>query len=156
MHRLFVTLGLWLILACNAHAVSVEIPITTTNLDQHSYLFSVSTNVATDGVTFHVVIKAKKEDIYSDSSVGVSIVSQTRTNGGETHSIAGVRPEIKVTIKKEKRVWEADFTVSNQLLEKPELCFVFTEIAHATVNGKSEAMPSAGFYEIKLRDFLKQ
>jgi len=156
MHRLFVTLGLWLILACNAHAVSVEIPITTTNLDQHSYVFSVSTNAAADGVAFHVVIKAKKEDIYSDSSVGVSIVSQTRTNGGETHSIAGVRPEIKVTIKKEKRVWEADFTVLNQLLEKPELCFVFTEIAHATVNGKSEAMPSAGFYEIKLRDFLKQ
>jgi hypothetical protein len=156
MHRLFVTLGLWLILAFHAHAVSVEIPITTTNLDQHSYVFSVSTNAAADGVAFHVVIKAKKEDIYSDSSVGVSIVSQTRTNGGETHSIAGVRPEIKVTIKKEKRVWEADFTVLNQLLEKPELCFVFTEIAHATVNGKSEAMPSAGFYEIKLRDFLKQ
>jgi hypothetical protein len=155
MHRLFVTLGLWLILAFHAHAVSVEISVTTTNLDQHIYLFSVSTNAATDGVAFHVVIKAKKEDIYADSKVDVSIVTQTKTNRSVTHSIAGVRPEIKVTIKKDKRVWEADFTVSNQLLEKPGLCFVFTEIAHATVNGKSVAMPSADFYEIKLRDFLK-
>ena len=61
-----------------------------------------------------------------------------------------------VTIKKEKRVWDAHFTVSYDLLAKPGLCFVFTEIAHATIDGKIVAMPSADFYVIKLRDFLKQ
>jgi hypothetical protein len=67
-----------------------------------------------------------------------------------------VKPEIPLRVKKDKRVWEADFTVSYELLEKPGLCFGFTEIAHATIDGKSVAMPSADFYEIKLRDFLKQ
>jgi hypothetical protein len=138
----------------SAQGVSVEIPITTTNLDQSKYRFSISTNTAAGGVAFHVIVAAKKENIHADSGAGISIVTHTVTNGGSTHSMAGVKPEIPVTMKKNKRDWEADFTVSYDLLKKPGLCFVFTEIAHDTINGKIVAMPSADFYEIRLRDFL--
>lgn len=155
MHRLFVTIGLWLALVLSARGLSVEIPVTTTNLDQYKYRFSISTNAATGGVAFHVIVTAKKEDIDADSEAGLSIVTHTKTRDGETHSIVSVKPEIPLTVKKHKRVWEADFTVSFKLLKKPGLCFVFTEFAHATIDGKSVGMPSADFYEIKLRDFLK-
>jgi hypothetical protein len=156
MHRLFITLGLWFILVLSALGHSVEIPITTTNLDQSEYRFSISTNAATGGVKFHVTVTSKKENIHADSKVGLSIRHTTKTRDGETHSITGVKPEIPVTMKKDRRVWEADFTVSYELLEKPGLCFVFTEIAHTTIKGKCVAMPSADFYEVKLHDFLKQ
>jgi hypothetical protein len=158
-----ITLGLCSTLAFSAHGRSVEIPITTTNLDQYAYRFSISTNAVTGGVKFHVTITSKMENIHADSKVGLSIVTHAETPDGETGrilsksgSIAGVQPEIPVTMKKHRRVWEADFTVSYELLEKPGLCFVFTEIAHTTIKGKSVAMPSADFYEVKLRHFLKQ
>jgi hypothetical protein len=156
MHRSFITFILWLTLILSAHGLSVEIPVTTTNLDQDKYRFAISANAATNGVAFHVTITAKKEDVPSDSDVGLSIVTQTQDASGSTHSIAGAKPTVEVRLRKDKRVWTADFTASEELLKKPGLCFVFTEIAHTIVDGKRVAMPSADFYEISLRDFLKQ
>jgi hypothetical protein len=156
MRCLFVASVLWLSLVLSVHGVSVEIPITTTNLDQYKYRFSVSTNAATNGVAFHVIITAKRDDVPSDSTVGLSIVTHTKEPGGSTHSIEGVKPKVKVGLKKDKRVWAAEFTVPYQLLEKPGLCFVFTEFAHMIVDGKRVAMPSAVFYEIRLRDFFER
>jgi hypothetical protein len=156
IHPTFVTFGLWLSLVSSAHGMGVEIPITPTNFDQYKYRFLISTNAATKGVAFPVTITAKKEDIHADSASSLSIVTHTQAGGGSMHSIAGVKPEIPITMKKSERVWQADFTVSKELLENPGFCFVFTEIAHATIEGKSVAMPSADFYEIKLHDFLKQ
>jgi hypothetical protein len=150
-------LGLWLTLVVSAYGLSDEISVTATNLDQYNYHFSVSTNPAPGGVTFHVTITAKRDNIPADySKVGISLVTHAKTRDGESRSITGVKTEIPVSIKKEKRVWEAHFTVSFELLEKPGLCFVFTEFAHETINGKTVAMPSADFYEIKLLDFLKR
>ena len=157
MHRLFVTLGFWLALVLSAHGLIMEIPVTITNLDQSKYRFSVSTNAATGGVAFHVIVTAKKEDIHADSKAGLSIVTHTKTGAGERRSIERVKPEIPVSLKKDKRVWAADFTASFELLEQPGLCFVFSEIPHLTVDDESIPMPSsAALYEIKLRDFLKQ
>ena len=155
-YRLFVTLGLWLALVLSAHGLSVEIPITTTNLDQYKYRFSIATNAAAGGVSFHIIVTAKKEDIPADSEASVAIVTHTKTRYGVASSMAGVRPAIPVRVKTDKRVWEASFTVSHELLEKPGLCFLFTELAHATIHGKTEVDCHADFYEIKLRDFLKQ
>jgi len=65
-------------------------------------------------------------------------------------------PEIPITLKKEKRVWTADFTLPKKSLDTDGLCFVFTQYGHATINGKRVAMPSAIFYEIKLKEFVKE
>jgi hypothetical protein len=154
--RLSVALGLWLTLVVSAYGHSDEISVTATNLDQYNYRFSASTNPAPGGVSFHVTVIAKRDDIPADSKVGISIVTHKKDRDGESRSIAGVKLEIPVSAKKEKRVWEVEFTVSFELLEKPGLCFVFTEFAHETIDGKTVAMPSADFYEIKLLDFLKQ
>jgi hypothetical protein len=141
----------WSSLVLSAHGTSVEISITPTNLDQHGYVFSISTNAAQYGVAFHVAISTKTGEIYSDSSVGLSMVTHPKDGGC---SITGVEPAIPITLEKDKRVWKSEFTVSQGLLKKPGLCFIFTELAHVIRGGKSVAMPSATFYEIKLQDFL--
>ena len=143
MHRTSVTLGLWLALVLSAHGLSVEIPITTTNLDQYKYRFSIATNAAAGGVSFHIIVTAKKEDIPADSEASVANVTHTKTRYGVASSMAGVRPAIPVRVKTDKRVWEASFTVSHELLEKPGLCFVFTENSQVTItmDGKSVPVP---------------
>jgi hypothetical protein len=157
MNRLFLTSVFLFALILSAHSVSVALPITKTSLDQYKYVFAVSTNAATNGVVFHVTITAKREDVSSDSTVGLSIVtSKEEAHGGSLHSIEGMKPTMEVTLKRGKRVWEAAFTASYELLKKSGLCFVFTEFAHRTIDGKLVTMPSADIYEMKLRDFVKQ
>jgi len=156
MHRSFIMSVLWLSLILSAHGLSVKIPVTTANLDQYKYRFAISTNATTNGVAFHVTITAKKEDVPLDSTVGLSIVTHTQDASGSTHSIEGVKPSVEVRLRRDERVWTADFTASHELLKKPGLCLVFTELAHRIVDGKRVAMPSADFYEIRLQDFLKQ
>jgi len=156
MHRsLFVTI-VWLIAALSANAASVEIPVTPNDLDHYHYLFAVSMNTNRNGVAFRVTITAKTHEIPAGSSANVSIVTHTKRNGGELHKLEKVKPPVRIALKKDKRVWKANFTVSTELLKKPGVCFVFTEMAHAIENGKDVAVPSADFYEIKLQDFWKQ
>jgi hypothetical protein len=50
----------------------------------------------------------------------------------------------------------ADFSVPRDALKTEGLCFVFTELAHAMVNGKPMTMASATFYEVRLKDFVKE
>jgi hypothetical protein len=60
-----------------------------------------------------------------------------------------------ISLKKEGRIWTADFIAPAEVLKIPGICFVFNETAHVMENGKSVMMPSADLYEINLRDFLK-
>ena len=152
MHRFFIITILWLALALSGFAASVELHVTPKNLGEYKYVFLVSTNATQAGVAFRVSITAKTDDISSDSSADLKIVTHTNDGGS---SIVDLEPAIRVTLKKDTRVWKADFVVSHQLLKKPGLCLVFTEFAHATIDGKSVAMPSATFYEIQLGDFVK-
>lgn len=152
MHRSLIALSLSFGLILSASGSSVEFPVTRTNLDQYKYLFSVSTNATRDGVAFHLTVSAKAGEILSDSTAGLAVVNNTKN----TRSIEPVPPATRVTLKKDKRVWKANFTVSAELLKQPGLCFVFTETAHATADGKSIAMPSEDLYEIRLQDFLNQ
>lgn len=134
----------------------MDIPITTTNLDQPKFTFTVSAKAAAHGVAFHITITAMNADLPSDSTAGLAIVTEINDGARLGRSTEPVKPTVEVALKKEERVWKADLTVSNELLQKPGLRFVFTETAHAIIDGKSVAMPSATFYEIKLRDFVKQ
>ena len=148
----------WLFFATFTHASVVELAVTPNSLAQNNYTFTVSANTTNDRTAFHVTITAKKEDIDSDSITGLWIVTHTKTREGSTSgsAMAAFKPEIPVTLKKDDRVWTADFTVPRESLKTPGLCFVFTELAHATVGGERVAMPSATFYELNLQDFAKQ
>lgn len=156
MHRSFITSVLWLSLILSTHGTSLEIPVTSTNLDQSKYRFAISTNVATNRIAFHVTITGKGEDVPSDSVVSLSIVAHTQNGSHSTRSIEGVEPPVEMRLGKDRRVWTADFTVSRKLLKKPGLCLVFTELAHTIVDGRRVFMPSAQFYEFRLKDFLKK
>ena len=154
--RSFIASVVWLVCISSACATSVRIPVTPTNLDTYFYVFSMLTNATSDGMAFHVTITNKQNDIFPDSSAGVDVVVyKEHADGGREGSIGPVKPEIPVTLNKEKRVWTADFTVSRELLKNPDICFVFSELAHRTVNGKTMAMPSITFYELRLQDFAK-
>jgi hypothetical protein len=155
MHRLFLTPFLWLALALSALGDSVEFSVTPNNLDQYKYLFSVSTNATQDGVVFQVTVAAKTVDIPSDMTASLRMVRHSTVDGVDGSSIQPVEPAIPITLKKDRRIWQVDFTVSNESLKRPGLCFVFVEPAHRMVGGKSVAMPSVDFYEIKLQDFVK-
>jgi hypothetical protein len=154
--RTFIVSIIWLALVSSVRASSVELPVTPTNLNTYFYTFSVETNATKDGVAFHVTITNKQYDIYPDSSAGVDMVIHKKlADGGMEGSVGAVTPAIPVALKKEKRLWTADFTVPRRLLENPDACFVFSVLAHSTVNGKVIPMPSADFYELGLQDFAK-
>ena len=156
MRLSFIALIVWSAFVSSACASSVELPVTPASLDTYAYAFSVSTNATGDSVAFHVTITSKQSDIFPDSSAGVDrVVHKKLSDGGLENSIGSVEPVIPVTLKKEQRVWTADFTVSRELLKNPDICFVFTALAHVTMNGKTVPMPSAEFYELRLQDFIK-
>lgn len=146
----------WFTIALSALATSVEIPITSTNLDQQHYTFAVSAKPTDKGTAFHITITAKKEDIDSDAQANLSVFTRTETNGGITITGEHLTPEIPIQLKRESRVWTADFTVPAETLKTPNFCFVFTEFGHSTFHGKRIAMPSATFYLLKLSDFTKK
>jgi hypothetical protein len=154
--RAFIISIIWVALVSSVRASSVEIPVTPTNLDTYGCIFSVLTNATQDGAAFHVTITNKQYDIYPDSSAGVDMVIHKKiANGSEEGSVGQVTPAIPVALKKEKRLWTADFTVSRSLLKNPDAYFVFSVLAHSTVNGKIMPMPSITFYKLRLQDFAK-
>src|ERR1041385_7269216 len=132
MQRLLIA-PVWLAVILFADARSSQIRVTPGHLDTSSYSFSVSTNSAKEGIYFHVTITAKAEDTSSDwCNADLKIATRKETpGGGVSGSIGAVEPPIPVTLKKGKRVWGADFTVSHESLKKPGLCFVFKEQAHS-------------------------
>ena len=146
----------WLVLVSSTCATTVELPVTSTNLDTYGYLFSVLPNAIRGDVTFHITITDKKYDIYPDSGASVCIVTHKKLDdGGLLVSSQAVEPPIQVALEKGTRVWKADFAVSRELLKNPDAYFVFSVLAHSTINGKIVPMPSLTCYQIRLQDFAK-
>jgi hypothetical protein len=145
-------------LVISARAASVELPVTPSQLDQNNYKFTVSTAATNNGIAFHVIITAKQSEIFSDSEANLGVVTHPK-DGKDTitgTSITPFQPTVPIAFNKAKRAWTADFTLPRESLKTPGLCFVFSELAHDTVNGQRVAMPSVTFYEIKLKEFVKE
>jgi hypothetical protein len=140
----------WLVPILSAWGRSVELTVAPDSLDQGRYAFSVSSRATNEEVAFQVTIIAKSGVIYPDSNAELEMVKHF--NNGTS-----IEPTkmAEITLKKDDQIWKADFTVLRKSLKTPGLCFIFTEFAHATVNGKLVSMPSATFYEMKLQDFVK-
>ena len=157
MRRSFIAFIIWFGFISSVRATSVEFSVTPTNLDTYFFTFSVLTNATKDGVAFHIAIASKQYDIYPDSSADVDMVMHKKlADGGMEGSVGPVTPAIPVALKRKKRVWTADFTVSRTLLKDPDAYFVFGVLAHSTVNGKNIPMPSVTFYELQLQDFASR
>ena len=154
MYRLFIASTILLVFIASARADSVEYPVTPTHLVKNGYVFSVSTNATQGRIAFHVIIAAKKIDVDPNCGAYLAIVTRKQAEGSLT--IAPVKPKIQVTLKKEKRIWKADFTVSPKLLKNPNVYFIFSVPAYDTIGGKRIYMPAIDFYEIRLRDFAKR
>lgn len=138
-----------------AHAESAVIPITPLTLDQRLYTFTVTSTSGTAGVAFHVTITAKRDDIPADSGAGVFINHETKDQSGWTIWGESIDPAISITLKKEPRLWIADFIVPAPLLKNPGLCFGFSEPSYSLANGKRVRMPAEDRYNIRLANFTK-
>jgi hypothetical protein len=158
MRNLLIIPSLLFALILSAHATSVELPVTPNQLDQQNYKFSVTADATNHGVTFHVVITAKHDEISADCEANLAVVNHSKdgSHSGKGTSITPFQPTVPIAFNKDKHAWTADFTLPREALKTTGLCFVFTELAHTMVNGKPVAMPSITFYEIKLKDFVKE
>jgi hypothetical protein len=158
MRQLFIIPSVLLALVLSAHALSNEVPITPRQLDQSNYKFAVTTDATNTAVTFHVTITAKNSDIYPDSQADLAVVTHPADKQGAPSgtSIVPFTLTIPIAFHKDKKSWTADFALPRESLKTPGLCFIFSEVSHATMNGKPGAMPSITFYEIKLKEFIKE
>jgi hypothetical protein len=105
------------------------------------FVFVVTNTAANDGLSFHVIIKAKQGEVPADSKGYLCVAKFTNS----PKSIGPMTRETQVTLKTGKRAWNADFVASDQLLSNPDACFVFTILDHRG--------PAADFYVLKLLDF---
>src|SRR5260221_894310 len=60
-----------------ASAYMADIPVTTNNLDQGTYVFSVSNNSAQGGIAFHITITSKQVNFFPYSLVWLAIQHET-------------------------------------------------------------------------------
>ena len=158
MRQILIICAVCFATALSALATSVESPVTPDNLDQSNYKFSVTTTPTKTEIGFHITIASKNEDISADSNAGLSVVTHTKDRQGSFTgtSISPFTPAVAVTLQKQKRTWTADFSLPRKSLKTDGLCLVFSELAHTTIDGKLITMPSVTFYEIKLKDFVKE
>jgi len=153
--KLVLMVALVLIGGWSAFGSTEDIPVTPQSLDQGQLFFSISTRPAPGGTAFHVIVTSRTGSILSDSSVYLCLITTSKEGGAISSSMELVTPEPRVTLHKDDHVWKADFTASSEFLKNPDVYLVFDVISHVMINGKSEPMPSADDYEVKLRDFLK-
>ncbi len=158
MRQLLIIPTILLALILSAHASSVELPITPSQLDQQNYKFAVTATATNNAVAFHLVITAKQSEIPADSEGNLAIVIHAKdAQGSRTGTdIKPFQPTVPIAFNKEKHSWTVDFTLPREALKTPGLCFIFSELAHTIVHGKPVSMPSITFYEIKLKDFVKE
>ncbi len=134
-----------------ASAYMADIPVTTNNLDQGTYVFSVSNNAAQGGKAFHITITSKQGDFSPYSLVWLDMKHEKNVDSIQPESL---KPQI--TLKKDDHTWKVDFIASNELMKRPDICFIFEEIPYVIgPDGKRPLLGGGSFYEIKLWDFLK-
>jgi hypothetical protein len=158
MRHLLIIPAILFALVLSAHAANVELPVTPSQLDQHNYRFSVSANATNQSIAFHVVITAKIDEVAPDCEANLVVLNHPKDGRGPASGtgMTPFAPTVPIAFNKSKRAWTVDFTLPRESLKTPGLCFVFSELAHDTVNGQRVAMPSATFYEIKLKEFVKE
>lgn len=158
MRHLLIIPSILFALILSAHASSIELPITSSQLDQQNYKFAVTANTTNNAVAFHVVITAKHDEIASDCEANLAVVTHSKDGKGSNNgiSITPFQPTVPIAFNKDKHAWTADFTLPQDALKTTGLCFIFSELGHATAKDKRLAMPSITFYEIKLKDFVKE
>lgn len=148
MRHLFIMPFVLLVAVFSGYGEVPEVSITPTNLDQHGYTFAISTNATQDGMAFHVVIISKTHDIPTNSSVNL----QQEENWGELRQEGRAAPPVKVSLKKNKRVWEADFSVPSQQLLNPGLSCLFAEGYDGESGGMIDAK-TVTYYYIRIQEF---
>jgi hypothetical protein len=137
---------LFAFLFCLASAVtgkSADIPVTPQSLEASSYRFSVEPATTSDGwTTYQVKITAKTTGFPASSNARLAVVTKTIKRGGGYSQSVTPFEDVRVELEKADRVWNAKFTVSEEMLKKPGLSFVF------------ETPENSDLYILKLQDFL--
>jgi hypothetical protein len=155
MRYLFVMPFVWLAAVASANGALPEVSVTSTNLDLPDYTFTITTNAAEGGIAFHVIITAKTHNIPTNSSVNLEVVGDEEFSAdiGNPPMMWRAAPPVRVSLKKSKRIWQADFIVPRQQLTYPGLFCLFAEGYDGETGGVIDAK-TVTFYEIKIQDFV--
>jgi hypothetical protein len=156
MRPIFILPFVWLAVVIPGFGALVpEVEVTTTNLDLQNYSFLVSTNAAQDGLAFHVVITSKTRNIPANSSVNLEGVTDwdVFADMGKRRQMGRASPPVKVTLKKNKRVWEADFMLPRLQFQESRLFCLFAEGYDGETGGVIDEK-TVTFYEIRIQDFV--
>lgn len=140
-------------LACSVRASIVELPVTPANTNTYRYKFSVSTDHAKDAVSFHITIAARESDISTNCSASLEIIAREKT----ATSLMIRREPVAAksfALRKNSRVWNADFTLDPRAPDYADICFVFVVPAEVIANGKTILMPGLELFEVRLQDFV--
>jgi len=158
MRHLLIVPSILFAIVLSTQATIVELPITPKQLDRQNYRFSITAHATNNDVAFHVVITTKKDEITPDSEAKLVTIGHSKDRHGALlgTSFTPFLPVAPLTLNQTKHTWTADFLVTRRSLKNPGLCFIFSEPAHTAIDGKIVAMPSVTFYEIQLKDFLKE
>ena len=155
MRYLFIMPFVWLGAIVSVNGALLEVSVTATNLDQPDYTFTITTNAAQGGTAFHVIITAKTHNIPTNSSVNLEVVGDQEFSAdtGIPPMMGRAAPPVKVSLKKSKRIWQADFMVPRQQLTDHGLLCMFAEGFDDETGGVIDAK-TVTFYEIKIREFV--
>lgn len=129
-----------------AFGESTQIPVTPQSLETPGYRFSVESANSSDGwATFQVKITAKSADFPPASTARLAVITKTiKRGGGYAQSITPV-DDVRVELEKAERTWNAKFSVSQEMLKKQGLSFVF-----------DGGTPGGDVYVLKLQDFPRK
>jgi hypothetical protein len=145
MNRILIGTLVWLNVVLSAFGRSTIIPITPKDMDgMGQFKCAVTNSTVSNGLSFHVIITAKRGSVPTDSKAYLCVANIT----GDSKRIGPMTPETQVTFKTGRQTLIADFVASAQFLSNPDACFAFVISDHRG--------PSAVFYVLMLRDFAKR
>ena len=144
MSRIFLTAFLWIVIVLSAQAKDAIIRVTASHLRANGFVFAVTNVPLSNGVAFHITITASRGELPAVSDCKLYVA----TSPTKSYPIGSAVPGIRVAVKKARRVWKAQFVVSDELLTDAGTSFVFSVFDHEG--------PGADHYVVKLRDFTKQ
>jgi len=122
MNRILLGTLIWLTVVLSAFSRSTIIPVTPKDMDNMGeFKFAVTNSTISNGLSFHVIITAKRGSVPTDCKAYLCFANIT----GDYKSIGPMTPETQVTFKPGRQTLIADFVASAQLMSNPDACFVF-------------------------------
>jgi len=135
---------------CRAEAT--EISVTPTGLEQHGFVFALTSRAVETGAAIHITIGFKEGTDLKYATTGLAKITPIENDRGKARHWVRV-PGMELKVTKGDKGWTIDFIAPKELPRQPDVYFIFT--VHA-FDSEGRSVPSADFYEMRLADFVNE